>query len=274
VPPQKAAGANDELQPPTRRTGLPDQVRRDRERQAAVDEIDRRRYEPAIRANIAAHRIALDALAKTHQILADEYDFDVVGDTRQAAVWQMAGRCIGISRLICDALELGYTADVMHLARALHEADRLLFVFTVPEETKLLRRWLTGEYVKPQHVRTAELRFEKNLARTMREAGLPTLKRTDALTLEIYDQHSAAAHHRRRWTQDAVTPALRTMIRGRTDSWLRRAGTTAALLAVVEEGVQAVGDGLSSFVGPGWYEESVKPLLEGFAAVRLAHALP
>jgi hypothetical protein len=32
----------------------------------------------------------------------------------------MAGRCIGISRLMLDALALGYCGEVRHLARSLH----------------------------------------------------------------------------------------------------------------------------------------------------------
>jgi hypothetical protein len=107
----------------------------------------------------------------------------------------------------------------------------------------------------------------------MREAGVGTLPQTDALSSQLYREHSQAAHHQRRWVQDAVFPRLRTMLRGRSDHWLRRAGTTASLLAVVEEGVLAVGDGLGRFYGPGWYEENVKPLIQGLAAMRQAQPL-
>ena len=265
---------DDDLMPRPNRRDLPNAVRRNRETQAATDERDRERFEAAVEANITAHRLALDTLERAHQRLADELDFDLTGDTRLAAVWQLAGRCIGIARLMLDAFELGYTAEVLHLARALHEADRLIEIFTVPEEEDLLRRWLAGEWVRPGEVRAAEERFEQRLEEAMCAAGLPPLRRTNELTRTVYSEHSEAAHHRRRWTQDAVISPLRTMIRGRTTHWLRRAGTTAALLPVVEECVMAIGSGLAVFYGPDWYERQVKPLLESFAAVGEAQPLP
>lgn len=213
-----------------------------------------------------------------HQWLADELDFDVMGDTRPAGVWQMAGRCIGIAQLIIDALALGYTrTEVQHLARALHEADRLVDIFGIPEEADLLRKWLADEgdeWVRPRAVREAEKRFEKRLAKAMREAGVPELRRTDELTRRIYGQHSEAAHHRRKWTQDAVAPQLRTMIRGRTTVWARRAVGARKMLGIVEESVASVGDALAPFFGPGWYEQHVIPVLASFEALRVTHPLP
>ena len=129
----------------TRTDGPSAQVLRSREEQAARDEGARARWEEAIETHIAVHRMALDFLDETHQWIADTYNFDLIGDSRPAAMWQMTGRCIGIARLICDALALGYTAEVLHLARALHEADRLADIFALPEGTDLLRKWLADE---------------------------------------------------------------------------------------------------------------------------------
>jgi hypothetical protein len=252
-------------------------VRRAREEQATRDQADRKRYEPRIKAHLAAHRMALDFLAKSHQEIADELDLDLVGDTRLAAVWQMAGRCIGIARLILDALELGYTAEVLHLSRALNESAALLRVFAVEEGTPLLRRWLADEgedWVRRGETRAAEAEFEERLAEAMREAGLPELDRTDKQTRDLYSHESRAAHHRRRWTQDVVSPRLRTMMRGPTSVWLRRAATTAAMVGKVEEGVQAVGDALGLFYGPAWYAREVRPFIEGFEAMRRTEPLP
>lgn len=268
---------DDDLMPRSNRRPLPDEIRRNRDEQAAANEHNRERFEAAVDANIAAHRLGLYALEQAHQRLADGLNFDLTGDTRPTAVWQIAGRCIGIAQLMLDALELGYTGEVMHLARALHEADRLAEIFTIPEEESLLRRWLADEgddWVRPGQVRAAEERFEARLEQAMEAAGLAPLRRTNALTRTIYGEHSEAAHHRRRWTQDAVVLPLRTMIRGRTTHWLRRAGTTAALLPVVEEGVMSIGHALAVLYGPGWYDRQVKPLLESFAAVRQAQPLP
>ncbi len=270
-------GGPDPLTPRFSRTGLPEQVRRDRQTQATRDEADRQQWEPAIDAHIASHRLALDFLAETHQWIADEFDFDLIGDSRPAAIWQMSGRCIGIGRSLLDALQLGYTAEVMHLARALHEANRLAGIFGTEEGTELVRKWLADdgeEWVRPSEVRIAEGEFEERLAQAMQEAGLGTLERTAERSREIYGQHSQAAHHRRRWTQDAVAPRLRTMLRGRSTPWIRRAGTTAAMLAVVEESVIAVGDALQAFLPQGWYSQRVKPFLETFEALRQSQPLP
>ena len=108
-----------------------------------------------------------------------------------------------------DSLELGYTSEVLHLARALHEASRLVEIFNVPEEHELLREWLAGEWVRPGVVRAAEEqeRAEERLEGAMLAAGLPPLQRMGEMTRTIYGEHSEAAHHRRRWTQDAVSPA-------------------------------------------------------------------
>jgi hypothetical protein len=268
---------DDGLTVPMQRTdGPPADVLQRREAQAAQDELDRARWEKTIEANIAPHRLALDHLDTTHQWIADTFDFDLVGDSRQAATWQMCGRCIGIARLMCDALAMGYTAEVLHLARALHEADRLAGIFPQPEGAELLRKWLADEgeeWVRPGQVRAAQERFAKRLAEVSREAGGPELEMPPGLERRIYGDQSQAAHHRRKWTQDAVFPAQRTMLRGPTTNWARRAATTAAMLVIVEEAVMAVGDPLGEFMEPGWYLDHVLPFLRTFEALRLTEPL-
>jgi hypothetical protein len=119
---------------------LPAYVERKRARQAATDTADRKRYEQAIDAPLAAQRMALDGVDHAHQQLADGYDFDLAADTRPAAIWQMSGRCIGIARLVLDTVALGYTSEHLILIRSLHEADRILDVFCDPAESGLLAR--------------------------------------------------------------------------------------------------------------------------------------
>jgi hypothetical protein len=96
-------------------------------------------------------------------------------------------------------------------------------------------------------VRKADEAYEQRLAAAIEEAGLPEIPPTTEQSRFLYGELSQAAHHRRRWTLDSVTPALRTMIIGPTDNWLRRAGTAAAMLGVVEECVISVGGCLSAF---------------------------
>jgi hypothetical protein len=269
-----AADNDDGLTAPMARTnGPPGDVVRNRAAAAGQDELDRQRWEKSIEAHIAAHRMALDFLAETHQWIADNYDFDLVGDSRQAATWQMSGRCIGIARLMCDALGLGYSAEVLHLARALHEADRLAAIFPQPEGTDLLRKWLAdqgNEWVRPGEVRAAQEKFNERIV----QLGGPDLEAVRELPREIYGEQSQAAHHRRKWTQDAVAPMLRTMLTGPTTVWHRRAVTTAAMLVVVEEAVVSVGDALGELMPPQWWIEHIKPFIEAFEALRVTNPLP
>lgn len=273
-----AAARDDDLTAPMRRTdGPPAVVLRRREQAAVQEELDRERWEHAIEAHIAAHRMALDHLDETHQWIADNYDFDLVGESRQAATWQMAGRCIGIGRLICDALTLGYTSEVLHLARALHEAEGLVAIFPLEEGTELVRKWLADhgdEWVRPGEVRQTQEAFLVRLAELMREAGAPDVEVPPGLRRMIYGQQSQAAHHRRKWTQDAVAPLLRTMLRGSTTVWARRAVTAAATLVVVEGAVLSVGDALGQFMPPGWHVEHVVPFVQALDALRVTQPLP
>jgi hypothetical protein len=179
-PPQHDPPEDDGLTVPMQPTDGPGaDVLRLREAKAAREPQDRARFEAAIEGNIAPHRMALDFLDTTHQWIADTLDFDLVGDSRQAATWQMCGRCIGIARLICDALAMGYTDEILHLARALHEADRLAGIFPQQEGTELLRRWLADEaddWVRPGQVRAAQEQFSERVSQIVREAGGPELE--------------------------------------------------------------------------------------------------
>jgi len=262
-------GENDDLNPRIAPRKLPPRFARKRASQATTDEADRERYEQAIDRHLAAHRRALAWLADEHQLIADGYDFDLVGDTRPAALWQMAGRCIGIARLILDAVALGYTAEPVHLARVLHEADRLLDMFADPDEGPLLRQWLDDKaWVRPASARKAEARFEQRLADAMTTQGKQELERTKGHTERLYAEFSEAAHNRRRWVQDAVAPELRTMLRGPTTVWVRRAITAAVMVAVVEEAVISVGGALELFHGSGWYKDNVSSHIADFERLR------
>ena len=162
-----------DLEPPMKRVAGPtDEVVKARKEQADAAANNRDIYEPRIETHLKAHRAALEHLRETHEFIADSYDFDVDGDTRYAAAWQMSGRCLGIAFLMVDSLQLGYTAELPHLARALHEADRLLDLFLMPDERALLRRWLNGGKVSPSDARKAEERFDATISQVMSEAGV------------------------------------------------------------------------------------------------------
>ena len=263
-----------DLSPRVTARNLPPRITRNRLTQAATNAADRERFEQPIAAHLTARRMALDALAEAHRTLADKSDLDLTGDTRPAAVWQMMGRCLGIAGAMLDLLQLGYTAEVLHLARSLHEATRLLAALRDPGENALLLRWLAGGYIKPSEVRKAEQRYEDRLAAAMVAEGRAEIARTEALTRSVHQLMSKAAHHQRSAVQGEVAPELRTMAYGAGPWWERRAAATRVMLSVVGEAVDSVGDGLAYFHGAPWYDENVKPYWTSFEALAREQPLP
>ncbi len=253
---------------------VPPEVATAREQEIRNANANREIFESRIERHLEVHRNGLEHLHDTHQWIADHYDFDLAGDTRYAAAWQMAGRCLGIAYLMVDALKLGYTGEVVHLARSLHEADRLLDAFVMPGEDALLRQWLRGGHVSPSDARKAEERFDKFLNEKMKEAGYePTVENRAELSRTMYGKLSPPAHHDRESTEEAVAPGLRMMIVGECGAWVRRAETVEALLLFVEEALLSVGDALSKFMGPNWWEEHVIPFRNLFAELRAVEPL-
>jgi hypothetical protein len=253
-----------ELNPRVTARKLPPRIARNRLEQAARDAADQPRLEQPIAAHVAARRIALDALATAHQELADKCDLDLTGNTRPAAVWQMAGRCLGIARALICLVEQGFTAEVLHLGRALHEATRLLSALGDREEDALLRKWLAGEYVSPGAVRAAEERYEQRLAAAMAAEGRSELPSTGPATKRTYTTMSEAGHHQRPAVEGDVAPLLRTMARGPDPTWERRAAAASVMLSVVGEAIDSVGDALALFHGRAWYEQQVRPFWTSF----------
>jgi hypothetical protein len=254
----------DELNPRVTMRNLPPRIARNRLEQAGRDAADRARLEQPIAAHVTARRIALDALADAHQELADGYDLNLTSATRPAAIWQMTGRCISIMRALLSLVEGGYTAEVLYLGRALHEASRLLSALGDEQEDELLRRWLAGEYVRPAEVRAAEARYEDRLAAAMIAEGRPELPRTEHVTRQIYSKMSEASHHQRPAVEGDIAPMLRTMARGTDPTWERRAVAASVMLSVVDEGIDAVGEAIARFHGAAWYDEHVRPFWASF----------
>lgn len=254
----------DELNPRVTLRKLPPRIARNRLEQAARDAADRARLEQPIAAHIMARRIALDALASAHQALADGCDLDLTGSTRPAAVWQMAGRSLGIAQALICLIEQGFTAEVLHVGRALHEATRLLSALGDPEEDALLRKWLAGEYITPGTVRAAEERYEQRLAAAMTAEGKSELPRTGPVTKKIYTKMSEAGHHQRSAVDGEVAPLLRTIVCGPDPMWERRAVAAFVMLSVVGEAIDSVGDALALFHGRAWYDEEMRPFWTSF----------
>lgn len=264
----------DQLDPVLCQRELPKEVQEARDRRAADAEAERAFYEPRIREHLEFHRGVITYLDGVQQWIADTYDFDLAGDTRPAAVWQMSGRILGSCHMIIDNLEMGYTSEVVNSGRSVHEANRLLEVFLMPKEKDLLRRWMDDQNIPAVTLRKAERRYQKEVVKLMKAQGLEAnFPSTDELSGQIYGKLSGSSHHRRTWVEDNVIKSERRMIKGRTDVWIRRAATTDALLGVVEESVIIVADAFALFNETGWYEKQIVPLINAIRNLRVVTSL-
>jgi hypothetical protein len=247
---------------------------RDEDRVAAAE--NRAIIKPNVDAHLELHQDAILYLKSVHAEVPDEFDFDLVGDTRYAAIWQMTGQCLGIASLIIDGLALGYTSAMIPLARALHEADRLAEAFAMEEGENLLRRWLRGKKVNPSEVRKVEQQFDESQGEHLRRMGVSEKYinvRAD-LSRAGYGTLSDLAHHSREGTEHDVSARARQMIVGPSDAWIRRGSFADQMFAQLEECVLAVSWALDCFTPDGWYEEKILPFTVNAMGLRESSPLP
>jgi hypothetical protein len=266
-----APGADDGLDPPLARRRLAPKV----EQARAFRESDNARYEELARQRIEGHfavyAMAVDRLADAHQQVVDVTDLDLMGETRPAAVWQVAGRCIGYARALLVLAREGIGDEGLPVARSLHEADLLLEALVDFEEGELVRQWLADRddaWVRPRHTRAAVTRIEARLDEKMREAGAEPIPGTGAVGRDLYHRMSLVAHNRREGLRFALAPRLRTMTRGPHTSVFGRAIAVSYAGTMVEEAVAHVGEALIRFYGPSFLGDVLRPTLESFAAIR------
>jgi hypothetical protein len=278
---------------------LPDDIRRAREQAVALAEQRSRILQPRIDAHLKACRLALDAVEAAHQHIADGTDLDLLGDSRQAAVWVMAGRCIGLSRAVLVLLRDGFGAEAAAEARTLHEATRLLDALADEDEPELLERWLADDdkqWVRPWETREARERMRERLEaalsegkrraeearraelaaqleEAMRSAGMEQPRATVKASRTIYDVLSRIGHSRRSGVRDAVSLPLRQMATGPHPDPIIRAEYVEWSSHVIEEVVRSVGDACARFFGGDYYNRGVKPIIDALATVRDSHPL-
>jgi len=245
------------------------QAHRDRVRKedAILDEVAR----PRIEAHIAACRLVAKQLQDWHQRIADKTDLELIGYSRAAAIWLLAGRCLGLLEALLVQIEAGIDNEALITGRAIHEAARILFVFCDSEEEELLRVWLDDEgkqgYVKAGAARAAQDRFEEKLNEAMEGDGLRRFNKTTELSAKVYDAMSRVAHSRRSTCVNSVWEAGRQMAYGRHPSPLRRASSASWGSAMTVEVANAVGDALRAFYGEGFFGKEVAPLIKSIEAV-------
>lgn len=260
---------------------LPPHVVQTRLDAANDDAANERVAQPRIDAVLTACKLALTDLEGLHRRFADTTDLDVTGYSRAAAIWLLSGRTLGLLRALLVQVEAGIANEAMVTGRAIHEALRVLFAFSVPDANDLVRLWLDDEgqhgYVKQGPARDAEGRFERALAEAMEAAGVPALPPTREKTEALYDRMSRVAHNRRSSCVDAVFEAGRMMAYGRHPSPIRRAGYAAWAASMTTEVVDSVGEALHAlhalYSRQGFFTDRIVPLRDAIEAVRVSAPL-
>ena len=284
----------DALNVPVRSRRLPEEVKQKRWIANAARERREQVVQQRLDDHVQVYGMVLDAIEHAHTSIADDSDLDLGGDTRQAAVWIVAGRCIGYGRSILVLVSQGFGGESAAQMRAAHEATRLLSALADHGEPALLRQWLDDEgqkWVRPKQTRAAGERMRVRLRETMVaaqaaaeaagdvesvaeiEAGLQLEAMSDdspmsEATRSIYDVLSRIAHTRRSGVRDAVAVPLRQMATGPHPDPLIRADYVFYAGQVVEEITLMVGSALGQFYGPGWFSTHVKPLVDRVALLR------
>jgi hypothetical protein len=225
---------------------------------------------PRIQGHLVTYRMVLDALIEAHQRIADTMDFDIGGRTRWTAVWETSGRCLGLCNCLIAQLQGGFASETVPTLRAIHEADQLLAVLIGPGEEQLLRQWLDDtNYVKVVTARAAAARIEKPYIAELKKRGIELEGDQSALSTEIYDVLSKPAHNMRVGFAESVSSELRRFSYGSHPDPRQRAVHVEYAGQLVEEVTLLVGRAFATrFLGRGFYEETIKPLLVAINAVR------
>jgi len=240
---------------------------------AADDAANESVARPRIEAVLTACNLVRQQLESFHRRYAEGTDLNLTGYSRASAIWLLSGRVLGLHRAMLVQIQAGICAEAVVTGRAIHEAARILFAFTVRGTDDLVRMWLDDEgrhgYVKQGAAREAEERFSEELARVMTATGLPQIPSTKAMTEEVYDHLSRVAHSRRSSCVDAVWAPGRQMAYGWHPSAIRRAGYASWAAAMTTEVLNAVGDALHHLYGTQkFFTEEIVPLRASVEAVR------
>jgi hypothetical protein len=261
------------LDVPIQYRALPARVAQARLESAADNARNEQVAQPRIEAVLTACRLVLQQLEGHHRRFADTTDLDLVGYSRASAIWLLSGRLLGLLNALLVQAEAGICTETMITGRAIHEAARILQVFSVLGEEQLVRLWLDDEgkysYVKQRDARAGQARYEAALAEAMSEQGLTPIASTAALSEEMYDRLSRVAHSRRSSCVNSVSEVGRLMAYGWHPSPIHRADVAVWAASMATEVVLYVGAALQGLYSkPGFFAEVILPMQQSIEAVR------
>ncbi len=130
--------------------------------------------------------------------------------------------------------------------------------------------------LREQHARAVAEGNSDRASAIAAQLELPGIEHVGAMadaSRQIYDVLSRIGHTRRSGTRDALTVPLRRMVTGPHPDPMIRADYVLWSIHVIEEVLLLVGEVLSRFVEPDYFQQQIKPLIDALAAVRAAHPL-
>ena len=238
---------------------MPEEVRRAREKDEHADTNNRRILEPLIDVHLTAYAAALDELEGAHRLIAEETDLQLDAKTRQAAMWLITGRCIGLAHASHELAAVGYFYETVPVLRSLHEASRLLNLVTFRGEDDIVRRWLLGRNVPRREIMAAIDRQEEAMRAEMIEQRIAPPTTTRAQMEAIYGRWSEVAHNRRGHMLAQVAMPTRVMATGPHPDWRARATIVDVygweLIGLVSGG----GSALGRLLGMSWFRDRFQP---------------
>jgi hypothetical protein len=240
-------------------------------RDLAADEFAKRhaRLQPSVNAHIAAYSKAVERLIEGHGNIATRTDLPIGTETRESALWELSGRCLGECRLLIHALRGGFALEASSNVRAVFEAMYLLGA--VQYDDDILRRWLAGDYVPPRHARAVMVKRE-TLARDSRVAGSQQSGRSQGSFAEngrwLYSHFSKSAHHRRGPITASVSLDRREFAYGPHPDPAVRAREVDHAGEMVETALMVVAAALAHLVGPEGLTDVLMMQAEEFERVR------
>ncbi|HWM63607.1 MAG TPA: hypothetical protein VNP96_06410 [Solirubrobacterales bacterium] len=176
---------------------LPPDVVRARRRSVDANRNNEKILEPRIEFHLSAYEVALGELEALHVQTGELGDFDIDGETRQAAAWLISGRVIGLLNAALALARARFASEMIPILRAAHEATELLSAVSMNRDSAILRDWLRDHQIKVNRVRTAIDRNQKQIAAEMRGFGGEDLRRTRGFMDGLYEDHSQLAHVKR-----------------------------------------------------------------------------
>lgn len=228
---------------------------------------------PLIGAHLMAYDAARTELLDAHRYIADQTALDLHAKSREAGMWLIAGRCIGLAHAAHLAVSAWVTVEVIPVLRSLHEATRLLSVFRMPGEEALVEKWLGGRSVARGDVMAASRRQEATAREQMLKLGHPILAPTSEYFERQYGRWSEFAHHRRRHMLNQVAGPDRVMAVGPHPDWRARAAAVDHLGWYLAELVSVGGFVMADLGRPEWvdrFQGTYRSLIELMTRIPLA----